>query len=75
MLSDSCHQCVDDLLDVVTRYSYCDNYKAQLIFIISKLNEIRDDLDHNCEGCKLKNNQITSMNIAKKMFEDAQEKR
>ncbi len=79
MLSDSCFQCIDDLLEAIVNYEYSDDFKAQLILIIAKLNEIRDDLDH-CSGTDykivlLKDDREKSMKIASKMYENAIKKR
>ena len=75
MLSDSCFQCIDDLLEAIVLYDYSDDYKARLVNIIRKLNEIRDDLDRNGEGDLLKDDKEQSSRIARKMFRNAQQKR
>lgn len=76
MLSDTCFQCMDDLLEAVVSYDYSDDYKKQLIHIIRKLNEIKDDLDRCSEGPnRLIKNKRVSKRIAKKMFDLAVQKR
>ncbi len=77
MLSDSCHECIQELLEVISRHDYCDEYKSQLLHIIRKLNEIRDDLDH-CDADKdilLKYNKCISKSIVKRLYKNAQKKR
>jgi len=82
MLSDSCFQCVDDLLNAIRDYDYSDDYRIKLIHIIMDLNEIKDELDHcrlnndqSQESKLLKDNKVKSARIAMKMFENAQKKR
>ncbi len=75
MLSDTCFQCIDDLLEAISNYDYSDAYKAKLITIIMDLNEIRDDLDKCSEGSLLKDNKRESKRIARIMFKNAQKKR
>lgn len=75
MLSDSCHEAIESLLEVIVMYDYCDDYKAKLIHIIRKLNDIRDDLDRNHEGHLLINDKEESLRIARKMYKNAQTKR
>ncbi len=79
MLSDSCFQLIDDLLEAIANYDYSDDFKAQLILIISGLNDVRDDLDH-CGGVDyeivlLKNDKKRSIQIASKMYANAQKRR
>ena len=76
MLSDSCFQMIDDLLQAVTDYDYSDDYFFQLIEVIKHLNEIRDDLDMCGEGTDLlKNNEGEGIIIAAKMLANAKKRR
>lgn len=75
MLSDSCFQLIDDLLSAIVDYDYSDDFRDKLILIISKLNEVRDDLDKCGEGHLLKNDKEQSLRIAGKMFDNAQKRR
>lgn len=75
MLSDSCFQCIDDLLNAIRDYDYSDDYKARLIHIIRKINEIRDDIDKSGEGHSLKDDKVKGKHIASKMYKNAQDKR
>ncbi len=72
MLSDTCHDCINQLLDAVTTYDYSDGYRKDLIYCICILNEIKDDLDNCSEGENLlKKNKNLSIKIALKMVRKA----
>ena len=76
MLSDTCFQCIEELLEAVVSYEYSDEHKAKLLLIIRKLNEVRDECDDlRAEKDQLKNNKDESRRIAKKMFKNAVKKR
>lgn len=75
MLSDTCFEMIEELLDAITRYDYSDEYMLTLIQIIMSLNEIRDDLDSTGEGNRLKNNEEESLKIVLKMIKKARQKR
>lgn len=75
MLSDSCFQLVNDILDAVVDYDYSDDYKNNILRVIMELNEIKDDLDRCGVGNLLKDNKKESRQIARKMFKNAQKKR
>ena len=77
MFSDSCFELIEKLLEEIKDYDYSDDYKHELISVISILNEIRDDLDHCSPDTNnlLKNNKIESIRIATIMFKNAQKKR
>ncbi len=77
MLSDTCHDCIQELLEVISRHDYCDDHKIQLVHIIRKLNEIRDELDHcaSDQDNLLIYNKSISKSIVKKLYTNAQKKR
>ena len=81
MLSDTCFEMIEEILDAITRYGYSDDYMERITKIIMLLNEIRDDLDHcsiNNEATEeklLKNNKRKSLRSAQKMIDEAVSKR
>ena len=79
MLSDSIFQIGEDLLEAVSIYDYSDDYRREIIHILRKLNEIRDDLDTNAgdgdASRLLKNDKPKSKRLAYDMFKKAQKNR
>lgn len=77
MFSDSCFEVNYNLLKAITDYDYSDLYKDKLIKIIMALTEIKDSLDWELEdpSTHLANNKQRSLEVAKKMYENAQAKR
>ena len=87
MFSDSCFQCMIDLLEAIKDYDYSDEFQDKLIPILMMLNEIKDELNRRpgtrpfdisyqiYENGLLKNNNELSRDIAIKLFVNAQKKR
>ena len=74
MLSDTCFQIIDELLEAITSYNYTDDFKTEIIYVITILNEIRDRLD-NIEGDLLINDKNRSIRTAVTLFERAVRRR
>ncbi len=75
MLSDSCFECLDQLLESIAMYHYSDDHRNQLLRCIMELNEVRDELDSCINKTLLKNNRLASIRIATKLYENAVKKR
>lgn len=72
MLSDTCFECIDNLLDAIRDYDYTDEFKEKLTGIIMELNEIRDELD-GCDDKRkfYKNDKKKSLRVAQRMVKRA----
>ena len=72
MFSDSLFQFVDDMLEAIANYDYIDDFQDELIEIISKMSDIRDELDHPDDTDKLlKYHKDESIKIATKLYQNA----